>query len=99
MRSLVLVCLLLVSCGKEEVQPIVVKDRAKDPVCNMWVDVNKETPKIMHDDAWYYFCCADCGATFITTPAKYARICRCKNFNRNCDCPHCSGKHVPCDCE
>lgn len=91
--------LMMASCGKEEAKPVVIKERAKDPVCNMWVDLNKETPKILYDNAYYYFCCADCGATFVTTPAKYARMCRCKNFSRDCQCGHCQGKQIPCDCE
>lgn len=96
------VVLLLASCGKEEPKvtgPII--ERAKDPVCGMWVE-KKPAPisiVVIFDKACYYFCADSCAATFAKEPTKYTTPCNCSKIKRDCKCEHCQGKMVPCDCQ
>ena len=97
----------LVSCGKEEsccqqpAKPGV--ERMKDPVCGMWVNKDAKSRAdvgtAMFDKGEYFFCAKECLIAFTGEPTKYVRACKCANLQRNCDCGHCAGKFVPCDCE
>jgi Cu+-exporting ATPase len=71
-------------------------DKAKDPICGMFVDKAKST-KLAHEGADYYFCSDNCAAKFKADPKKYAVHCTCANMKRQCSCDHCGGKE-PCDC-
>ncbi len=76
--------------------PMASADKAKDPVCPMWVDKATST-KVTHEGADYYFCSDECVKKFKADPAKYAAHCTCANMKRQCSCDHCGGKE-PCDC-
>lgn len=100
MRKSIVLFLLLAACGKP-MDPAAIKptvERFKDPVCNMWVEKKKDLYPLLFDGVLYYFCCNDCAITFTNNTAKYAYKCECKKFKRDCQCDHCSGKQVPCDC-
>lgn len=45
---------------------------AKDPVCGMKVDESKAATTATYEGKTYYFCSADCKATFDKAPGKYA---------------------------
>ena len=103
MRALILLALplLLVSCDKKEeakhdAMPAASADKAKDPVCGMFVDKAKSI-KHTYDGTDYYFCADDCLSKFEADPKKYAVHCSCANMKRKCSCDHCGGKE-PCDC-
>jgi xanthine dehydrogenase accessory factor len=46
---------------------------AVDPVCGMEILVTDATPRIEHDGACLYFCCAACRATFAADPVRHGR--------------------------
>ena len=109
MRSLMLLALplLLVACDQkaetkaptpDHSMPAAAPsaDKAKDPICGMFVDKSKAI-KHTHEGADYYFCADNCLAKFKADPKKYAVHCTCANMKRQCSCDHCGGKE-PCDC-
>lgn len=66
-----------------------------DRVCTMQIDkASSET--LTKDGYTYYFCSSDCKTTFANSPEKYA--CICPQLHEGCDCGHCVGKGVPCEC-
>lgn len=97
MRKLAIVLLFLVSCGKQEDKPTTAIERAKDPVCGMWVSKTSHH-SLVWDNAKWSFCAKDCLISFRQEPTKYAKACECKKINANCKCDHCAGKLEPCDC-
>ena len=101
------ILLLLVACDKKEscCQPGAVLaskvERAKDPVCKMWVEKNRpnyQDVMIMFDNTKFYFCCDECAIQFTKNPTKFVTPCSCSKTGRDCKCDHCQGKQVPCDC-
>jgi len=107
MRSLILLALplILVACDQKPAEkpspsmpmaPAASADKAKDPICGMFVDKAKSI-KHTHEGADYYFCADNCLAKFKADPKKYAVHCTCANMKRQCSCDHCGGKE-PCDC-
>ena len=108
MRSLLLLSalpLLMVACDQkpeakapEHSMPAAAPsaDKAKDPICGMFVDKAKSI-KHTHDGTDYYFCADNCLAKFKADPKKYAVHCTCANMKKQCSCDHCGGKD-PCDC-
>jgi Cu+-exporting ATPase len=110
MRTLMLLALplLLVSCdSKEEAKhpshdsmpaaPAASADKAKDPICGMFIDKAKAT-RHTHEGADYYFCSDGCLAKFKADPKKYAVHCACAKTAKKCDCGHCTPKGETCDC-
>jgi YHS domain-containing protein len=93
----------LAGCGKKEdccaIQPTIVGEKAKDPICGMWVAKTEKAIKAEFDNADYFFCAEECKAQFLKNPTKFVTACDCKNFKHDCKCEHCSGKRVPCDCK
>lgn len=95
--------LFIASCGKEEakvVGPVV--ERAKDPVCGMWVSKDEKARLIgtaTFDNADYFFCATDCRKEFLANPTKYVIPCGCSKIKHDCACPHCQNKKEPCDCK
>ncbi len=66
-----------------------------DRVCTMQID--KETAETLTKDGYtYYFCSNYCKTAFGNNPDKYA--CICPQLHKGCDCGHCAGKGVPCEC-
>ena len=108
MRHLMLLALplLLVACDQKveskapdhamPAAPAASADKAKDPICGMFIDKTKAI-KHTHEGADYYFCADNCLAKFKADPKKYAVHCTCANMKRQCSCDHCGGKD-PCDC-
>lgn len=100
MRKSIVLFLLLAACGKS-MDPSAIKptaERFKDPVCNMWVEKKADLYPLLHDGVLYYFCCNECALTFTKDVKKYAYTCECRKIKRDCNCDHCTGKQVPCDC-
>jgi YHS domain-containing protein len=107
MRFLMLLALplLLVSCdSKEEAKPsshgatpAASADKAKDPICGMFVEKAKAI-KHTQEGADYYFCSDGCLAKFKADPKKYAVPCTCAKTAKKCDCGHCAPKGETCDC-
>lgn len=103
MRKLLFALLLLTACGREPettcCTPTKKVDKSKDPVCGMWVvPTDPQTFNTKFDNAIYYFCAESCRETFDRDPLYHVKACNCKKYKRNCDCDHCQGKQVPCDC-
>ena len=107
MRSLMLLALplLFAACDSKPAEPAhpmhdaaptAAGDKAKDPICGMFVDKAKAI-KHTHEGADYYFCADNCLTKFKADPKKYAAHCTCPNTKRTCSCDHCGGKE-PCDC-
>ena len=44
---------------------------ARDPVCGMYVDINKAPAKSEYQGKTYYFCAPGCKTQFGKNPAKY----------------------------
>ena len=66
-----------------------------DRVCTMQID--KSSAETLTKDGYtYYFCSNNCKTTFEKNSAKYA--CICPQLHEGCDCGHCAGKGVPCEC-
>ena len=66
-----------------------------DRVCKMQID--KGTAETLTKDGYtYYFCSNYCKTAFGKNPEKYA--CICPQLHEGCDCGHCVGKGVPCEC-
>lgn len=108
---LVLALLMLVSCGKETPVSTPAVERAKDPVCGMWVEKHPKPGHpvldvVVFDNACYFFCAEECSKEFSANPTKYTKVCKCPHSrssdlfpeDRNCKCEHCQGKMEPCDC-
>ena len=53
--------------------PLFGKKKVKDPVCGMEIDPDKAAGTSTYLGKTYYFCSADCKATFDKEPAKHAR--------------------------
>ncbi len=71
------------------------KEKATDPVCTM--EVEKDPKKsIQHEGYTYYFCSKDCMEKFQKDTKKYA--CPCADIHVGCNCYHCTGKKVACEC-
>ncbi len=71
------------------------KAKVIDRVCTMQID--KASAETLTKDGYtYYFCSDNCKTTFAKSPAKYA--CICPQLFGECDCGHCTGKGVPCEC-
>jgi YHS domain-containing protein len=71
------------------------RGKAIDRVCTMQVD--KEGAKTLSKGGYtYYFCSDSCKNIFAKDPAKYA--CICPQLFEGCNCGHCTGKGVPCEC-
>ncbi len=69
--------------------------KAIDRVCTMQID--KASAETLTKDGYtYYFCSNNCKTSFAKEPAKYA--CICPQLFGGCDCGHCTGKGVPCEC-
>lgn len=45
--------------------------QAKDPVCGMMVDIDKDAFHSAYEGQDYYFCASECKTTFDANPAKY----------------------------
>ena len=45
--------------------------QAKDPVCGMMVDIDKDAFHSFFEGADYYFCASECKRLFEADPAKY----------------------------
>lgn len=69
--------------------------KVTDRVCTMQIDKD-EAETLTNDGYTYYFCSNNCKTTFAKNPAKYA--CICPQLHEGCDCGHCAGKGVPCEC-
>ncbi|HHT9125348.1 MAG TPA: YHS domain-containing protein [Candidatus Brocadiia bacterium] len=66
-----------------------------DPVCTM--EVKKDPEKsIEHEGYTYYFCSKACMEKFKGDTKKYA--CPCVDIKPGCNCYHCTGKGVACEC-
>lgn len=96
--------LVLAACGKHdpaahdhEKKVAAPSDKAKDPVCGMAVTPST-AKKAEFDKADYFFCSGECVKKFQAEPAKYGKACTCAKSMGKCDCDHCSGKRLPCDC-
>ena len=100
--------LLLLSCDKKEETkshaghdmpsaPAASADKAKDPICGMFIDKAKAI-KHTHEGSDYYFCADGCLAKFKADPAKYAVCCTCAKTAKKCACGHCTPKGETCDC-
>ena len=71
------------------------EETVTDPVCTM--EVKKDPAKsIQHGGYTYYFCSKDCMEKFQKDTKKYA--CPCADIKPGCNCYHCTGKGVACDC-
>ncbi len=71
------------------------KGKVIDRVCTMQID--KATAETLTKDGYtYYFCSNNCKTSFAKDPGKYA--CICPQLSGGCDCGHCTGKGVPCEC-
>ena len=107
MRTLMLLALplLLVSCDSKEQpkppspggMPAASADKAKDPICGMFIDKDKSI-KHTHEGSNYYFCNDACLQKFKADPKKYAVCCTCAKTAKKCDCGHCTPKGETCDC-
>ena len=51
-----------------------VESLAADPVCGMDVDATGAAHQAEHAGQAYYFCCAQCRATFLADPERYAAV-------------------------
>ncbi|MFQ5687070.1 MAG: YHS domain-containing protein [Candidatus Scalindua sp.] len=66
-----------------------------DRVCTMQID--KSSAETLTKDGYtYYFCSNNCKTAFANSPEKYA--CICPQLFEGCDCGHCAGIGVPCEC-
>ena len=66
-----------------------------DRVCTMQID--KSSAETLTKNGYtYYFCSNNCKTTFEKNSTKYA--CICPQLHEECDCGHCAGKSVPCEC-
>ena len=72
-------------------------DKAKDPVCGMEI-AKAGARKAEFDAADIHFCSEACEKKFQAEPAKYVKACSCSKTMPDCDCGHCAGKRIPCDC-
>ena len=104
---LMAVPLLWAACGAKEDEsagstgmkaaPAGAVDRAKDPVCGMWVE--KPAPhRATHEGATYHFCAEECLKKFRAEPATYAAACLCGKTSKTCPCGHCGAQGETCDC-
>lgn len=108
MKTMIALILLagLVGCGKKNdcccsSAPVTIVEKAKDPVCGMWVEKNRPNYQdriVVFDNTKYYFCADECAADFSKNQTKYVTKCACPSYKHDCKCDHCSGKQVPCDC-
>jgi YHS domain-containing protein len=74
-------------------------DKAKDPICSMWVEKSKAPATLLHEGVTYYFCSDGCRKKFEADPKAHAQPCSCKKRSDKCKCEHCgNGKHEACDC-
>jgi YHS domain-containing protein len=56
--------------------PLFGSKKVRDPVCGMEIDPKKAAGGVTHQGTTYYFCSADCKASFEKEPAKYASAAR-----------------------
>ncbi len=71
------------------------EEKVTDPVCSM--EVEKDPDKsIQHGGYTYYFCSKNCMEKFQKDTKKYA--CPCADIHTGCNCYHCTGKGVACEC-
>ena len=47
--------------------------QAKDPVCGMMVDVDKDAFQSNYQGTDYYFCASECKEAFDANPAKFLK--------------------------
>jgi YHS domain-containing protein len=93
--GLIFIFLLGVSIAYSNLTHAEEKAKAIDRVCTMQID--KASAETLTKDGYtYYFCSSNCKTTFAKEPAKYA--CICPQLFEGCDCGHCTGKGVPCEC-
>lgn len=85
----------LAKAGHSQAQAAEAEEEVTDPVCGMGV---KKDPKksVEHKGYTFYFCSDSCIKKFQNDTEKYA--CPCPDIHVGCNCYHCTGKGVACDC-
>ncbi len=92
---LIFIFLLGISIAYSNLTHAEEKAKAIDRVCTMQID--KASAETLTKDGYtYYFCSSNCKTAFAEDPAKYA--CICPQLFGGCDCGHCTGKGVACEC-